>query len=457
MAIIHVIGQLENESERKAIQYLKDYLPPGDDYIVFHNLELASRSGFPYEYDIIVAGEYAVYTLEVKGYSGLIQGNASEWKLESGAIYKSPIPLANKKSKIVGERLKRYSSLLENVFVWPLIVITDDKARIHINDDQADRVLHLNETVDYLLNPRRLPIKPKSITHLTDHICEAIFRQFRPLNRQNEIGDYRVLDTIGKNKLYTTLLAEHRLLRTQNRFLLKVYTFDLYDTKKKRKKHEEWILRDSNALHRLTGHPHIVQAHVPFPWQDNHIVLPMDWIDGYSLRGLLADGTQMEFSRKVEIIRQVAEGLAHAHSQKVIHRDIRPENVIVPDTGPVKIVNFDCARVEDDNLQTIATRIGRQLDERYVAPEVWQNASAASPASDLYALGILFFELLTGQTPYQKVKEVFAEKTLLRLPSQIRPDLPADVDEVVTRMCAFAPKARYMKLEEVIEDLKIIG
>ena len=92
-----------------------------------------------------------------------------------------------------------------------------------------------------------------------------------------------------------------------------------------------------------------------------------------------------------------------------------------------------------------------------VAPEVWQNASSASPASDLYALGILFFELLTGQTPYQKIKEVFSEKKLPRLPSQIRPDLPADADEVVTRMCAFDPKDRYTKLDEVIEDLKIIG
>lgn len=457
MAIIHAIGRPENDSEREAIQYLKEHLPSGDEYVVFSNLELPNPAGFPFEYDIIVVGEYAVYTLEVKGYSGLIQGNASEWKLESGAIYKSPIPLANKKAKVLGERLKRHSPLLDQAFVWSLIVLSDEKARVHLNDEQAARVLHLKEAVDYILNPKRLPIPAKSITQLADHICEAIFKQFRPLSRQNEIGDYRIIDSIGKNKLYTTFLAEHRLLRPPKRFLLKVYTLNLYDTKEKRKKHEEWILRDSNALHRLAGHPNIGQAHLPFPWQDDHIVLPVEWVDGYSLRGLLDAKTVLPFSRKVDIVRQVTEGLAHAHKHKVIHRDLRPENIIVPDAGPVKIVNFDCARVEDDNLQTIATRVGRQLDERYVAPEVWQNAHTASPASDLYALGMLFFELLTGQTPYQNIKEVFAVKGLPRLPSQIDSTLPADADDVVARMCAFAPRERYQNIEEVIEDLKIIG
>ena len=227
MAIVHAVGLPENASERKAIDYLKNHLPD-DQFVVFHNLEFAESTGLPYEYDIIVVGEYAVYTLEVKGYSGLIQGNASEWKLDSGAIYKSPIPLANKKSKIVKSRLSRHHSLLNQVFVWPLVVITDDNTRIRLNDDQSDRVLHLDEVVDYILDPQRLPIQLKSISHLTDKICEAILHQFRPLHRQHEIGDYRIIETIGKNNLYTTLLAEHQLIRAQNRFTLKVYNFNLY-------------------------------------------------------------------------------------------------------------------------------------------------------------------------------------------------------------------------------------
>jgi serine/threonine-protein kinase len=167
---------------------------------------------------------------------------------------------------------------------------------------------------------------------------------------------YRILETIGKNNLYTTLLASHRLIHTKQRFTLKVYRFDIYATPGEREKQQTRILRDSEALQRLGDHPNIARAHPPFPWQDDQIVLPLDWIDGYSLRGLLEGSEPLTFPRKTDIVRQMCAGLAYAHRNGVIHRDIRPENVIVPAEGPVKLVNFDCARVEGDNLQSIASR-----------------------------------------------------------------------------------------------------
>jgi serine/threonine protein kinase len=424
---------------------------------VFHNLELPTSSGLPYEYDIIVVGEYAVYTIEVKGYGGRIRGNAQEWELASGVIHRSPIPLANKKAKVLAEHLKDHSRSLKKVWVEPIVVLTNKRARVQLNDRQAHRVLHLDEAVSFILDPRRLPISPRRITDLISKICDAISSQFRPLQRRHEIGDYRVLETIGKNDLYTLLLAEHRLIRTRNRFALKVYHFNVLARPETRRKHEEWILRDANALHRLAGHPNIVRAHPPFPWQENHIVLPLDWVEGHSLRGLTDADKPLDFARKLDIVRQVGEGLRHAHANGVLHRDVRPDNIIVPEQEPVKLVNFDCARVEGGDLPTIASRVGRQLDERYVAPEVWHDAGAVSSASDLYALGAVFFELLTGQPPCRKIGEVLTAKGLPYRPTQLNPDLSSDVDEVAAGMCAFEPRERYTSLSEVLEDLSIIG
>jgi len=186
-------------------------------------------------------------------------------------------------------------------------------------------------------------------------------------------------------------------------------------------------------------------------------VLPLDWVDGYSLRGLLEAGEPLPFARKIDIVRQVCEGLAYAHRNGVIHRDIRPDNVIVPAQEPVKLVNFDCARVEGDNLRTIASRLGRQLDQRYVAPEVWLDPRAASPVSDLYSVGIILFELLTGKTPYEEIGEVTTTRGLPVMPTQINPELSPDVDEVISCMCAFQPQNRYEDLTQVVEDLAIIS
>jgi hypothetical protein len=456
MAIVRAIGNPENDSEREAIAYLAANLT-GEGVYIYHNLELPTRSGLPYEYDMIVTGPYAVYVIEVKGYHGLIRGNAYEWELESGAIYRSPIPLSNKKAKIVADHLRRANPRLGHVWVQSVILLVDNRVQVQLNDEQADRVLTLEQAPAYLSDPHRLPIRTEPITELAPLIDEAILEQFGPLHRHHEIGQYRVLETIGKNDLYTTLMATHSLIETRNRFTLKVYSFDVYADLETRRKQERHLLRDANALHRLGGHPNIVQAYLPFPWEDNKYVLPLDWIDGYSLRGLLDAGETFPQERALDIVRQACEGLAYIHRQGVIHRDIRPDNIIIPHQGPIKLVNFDCARVSGDKMETIATRVGRRLDPRYVAPEVWYDASAASERSDLYALGIVLFELLTGQPPYEKVSDVFASNGLPHRPSQLKPDLAAELDTIVGRMCALLPAERYHCMEEALEDLQTVG
>ena len=97
------------------------------------------------------------------------------------------------------------------------------------------------------------------------------------------------------------------------------------------------------------------------------------------------------------------------------------------------------------------------MDQRYVAPEVGLDPRAASSASDLYSAGIILFELLMGRPPYEKIREVIAASGLPSMPTQIDPNLPSDVDEVVSRMCAFLPQDRYGDLAQVVEDLAIIG
>src|SRR4051794_7438700 len=140
MAIIHRIGAPENDSEARAIKRLGKHLP--DDCFVFHNFELTTGRGLPYEYDIAVLTPHALYHVEVKGYHGEIRGNPMQWVFENGGVFPSPIPLANKKTKILAGKLRQHSRRLDDVFVETLILLTEDRARAKLNDDQAGRGGH---------------------------------------------------------------------------------------------------------------------------------------------------------------------------------------------------------------------------------------------------------------------------------------------------------------------------
>ena len=184
MAIIHRIGTPENDSETRAIKRLGKNLP--DDYFVFHNFEVTTGRGLPYEYDIAVLTPHALYHLEVKGYHGEIRGNPLQWVFENGSVYPSPIPLANKKSKMLAGKLRQYSHRLDEVFVETLILLTDDQARAKLNDDQAGRVIHL-DAVERLCDPSWLPVSTGNITGLPDTVCEALFAT-RPAKRSSKSG-----------------------------------------------------------------------------------------------------------------------------------------------------------------------------------------------------------------------------------------------------------------------------
>jgi tRNA A-37 threonylcarbamoyl transferase component Bud32 len=445
VARVRNIGLPVNDSERKGISYLSRELPA--NHVLLTNLELPTRNGFAYEYDIIVIADYAVYVVELKGYGGVIKGNALEWELSSGSIVKSPIPLLNTKTKIVASRITTSSHSLSNVWVRPMLVLTDDQVRVQVQDPLAGTIKKLDECVQTIRTDvgRSGLITPEMGTHIE----EAIAKQFLPLKRDKEIGDYRILQQVNTNDLYTTLIAEHKLLGGGRRYVLKVYTLKIYDNPEEQRKHQTRVLREANTLFELPPHPNLVRANPPFPAGDDKIVLPLEWVDGRALRGLLDDRETAAAIAVKKVLLELCSVLTHVHGYGVIHRDLRPDNVIVCPEGGLRLVNFDCAHLGGQAMSTIATRVGRRLDERYVAPEVWLDPANATKSSDIYSLGIIFHELLTGRTPYQKIMDVYKSREVKSSIGELRPDLDGDAERLFLAMCAFDPQSRCSDLAEI--------
>src|SRR6187399_2300059 len=170
MAILHRIAPPDNASETRAVTELAKSL--SDDFIIFHNFELSTPHGMPYEYDICVVAPHAVYHVEVKGYRGQIRGDQYQWLFENGRVTPSPIPLANKKTKVLAGKLRGRDPRMEDVFVETMIMLTDERANIRLRDEQADRVVCLPDAIQEFREPRR---QRRDISGLHDRICEQLF------------------------------------------------------------------------------------------------------------------------------------------------------------------------------------------------------------------------------------------------------------------------------------------
>jgi serine/threonine protein kinase len=445
MARVRNIGLPANDSERKAISYLAKELP--DSYVLLTNLELPTRNGFAYEYDIIIIGDLVVFVVELKGFGGVIKGNALEWELSSGKVIKSPIPLLNTKAKIVSSRLETSVPSLADVWVRPLLILTDDRVSVKVNDPFAINIKKLDESI-LMMTKCDKPFKDIKPT-VSRKIEDAIANQFLPLKRDKELGEYRLIEQVSRNDLYTTFIAEHKLLRGEKRYLLKAYTLKIYADSEEQQKHYSRVLREAKTLSELPAHSNLVRADTPFTAGDDKVVLPLEWVDGHSLRWLLDEKASAASVPAKQILLALCSVLTYVHGYGIVHRDLRPDNVLVCADGTIRLVNFDCAHIGGQDMFTIATRVGRHLDERYVAPEVWKDPGNATIGSDIYSLGIIFHELLTGRTPYQKIKEIYENKEVKSSIIELRPDLDKEAEKLFLSMCAYDPRSRTSDLSDV--------
>jgi hypothetical protein len=466
MAIIHRIGVPENDSEARAIKRFAKDLP--DDFFVFHNFEVTTGRGLPYEYDIAVLTPHALYHVEVKGYHGEIRGNPMQWTFENGGVFPSPIPLANKKTKILAGKLKQYSHRLDEVFVDTMILLTEDKARAKLNDDQAARVVHLRDAIERLIDPKYLPVSTGNVAALADMVCEALFTT-RPAKKIQQIGLYNIVSKLDQDDRFTVFLARHRFINTQPLTVLKVYHLDVYATAEEKQYRIREIFHSHDAMRILGVHPNLVRCGDIFTWNDDSFVEPVGYLEGGQLLEWLLDKHSeraLTWDEKARIIKGVAAGLAHAHKHGVIHRDVRPRNIVIAPGGVVKLGNFDLAFIPDAPNIGIARTVREHVDPRYVDPAVWEKPSDVGPASDVYSLGLVFYQLITGQPPLHDAEAVLAGKgpaidadlLIAKLSRKGTPDFmsdPAGAAEVIGRMCAAQRSDRYATLAEALEDLAI--
>jgi hypothetical protein len=190
-------------------------------------------------------------------------------------------------------------------------------------------------------------------------------------------------------------------------------------------------------------------------------LLAMEYVEGWSLAQVLEKKGQLPVVNACNYVRQAALGLQHAHERQMVHRDLKPQNLMLTPKGQVEILDFGLAKVVSEQV-----RAGGLTSENvvmgtpdYLVPEQGRDAHSADIRADIYSLGCTLYCLLTGDPPYPggtAVQKLLAHLDAHRRPrplAEVRPDLPAGLSEVVEKMMAKDPAARYQTPQEVAEAL----
>jgi serine/threonine protein kinase len=268
------------------------------------------------------------------------------------------------------------------------------------------------------------------------------------------LGKYKILDWIGSGGMGQVYLAEHRILHRL--VALKVLPLELAN--------DPWFLdnfyKEARAVAAL-DHPNIVRAHDIDQAGKLHFLV-MEYVDGANFQHLIKTNGPLDFTRAAHYIAQAADGLQHAHEIGLVHRDIKPGNLLLSRQGIVKILDMGLACFARRSQQSDKGTNGHSKrvvgTDDYLAPEQVVDSDDVDIRADIYGLGATFYFILTGQPPFGEVDLAHHKLIwhLTRRPKPVRerrPEIPEELGVVLERLLAKNPWERYQTPLELVRAL----
>ena len=269
------------------------------------------------------------------------------------------------------------------------------------------------------------------------------------LSKGQKINDrYEIIKTIGEGGMANVYLANDTIL--DRKVAIKVLRGDLSNDEKFIRRFQREALSVSNL-----SHPNIVEVY-DVGEEDGQYYIVMEYIEGKTLKQLLKKRETLTLTEVIDIMLQLTDGLAHAHESYIIHRDIKPQNIMILDNGLVKITDFGIAMALN---ATQLTQTNSVMGSVHYLPPEQANGKSATVKSDIYSLGILMYELITGSVPFKgdNAVEIALKHMKEKIPSirKQNPTIPQSVENIVIKATAKNPRNRYDSVKEMHDDLEV--
>ena len=250
-----------------------------------------------------------------------------------------------------------------------------------------------------------------------------------------KIGRFKVKGKLGKGGQGIVYLATDPTLQRQ------VAIKTLHVESENKKKLQQNLLQEARNVSKLI-HPNIIPIFEAGK-HEGKIFMVFEYVDGFSLKDLIAKKDPLPVSRAVTLMRQILEGVSYAHQKGIIHLDLKPGNILLSENGVPRVMDFGLSQMMDSNIGTGQNLRGTR---RYMSPEHFSKIPIG-PGSDVFALGLIFFEMLTrtraitGKNQFNTIYKIINEPTVA--PSLLNPDVDAGLDRIVLKAVQKRPDARF--------------
>ncbi len=266
--------------------------------------------------------------------------------------------------------------------------------------------------------------------------------------RGQKINDrYQIIRTIGEGGMANVYLARDLILDRD--VAVKILRGDLADDEKFVRRFQREAIAASSL-----SHPNIVEMY-DVGEDDGKYYIVMEYVEGKTLKSLVKKRGALTLPEVIDIMLQLTSAIACAHDSNIIHRDIKPQNVLIKEDGIVKITDFGIAMALNSNELTQTNSVMGSV--HYLPPEQ-ANGKGATFKSDIYSLGIVMFELLTGELPFKgdNAVEIAIKQMKNQIPSvcNISDLIPQSVENIILKSCAKNPKNRYNNVREMYADIE---
>lgn len=286
-------------------------------------------------------------------------------------------------------------------------------------------------------------------------VVEVMRAQAQAVKEVRVIGGFRIIEELGRGA--TGVIYRAMQISLDREVALKVLAAKYAHNERVRDR----FLKEARTVGRLR-HPNIVQG-IDVGNDGTTYYMAMEYIDGPTIGGLLKRGGALDEKRAVRIVTQVADALAYAHENGIMHRDIKPDNIMLTADGIAKLCDLGLARVTNpDSGDAEATREGTTVGTpHYISPEQARGEATIDIRADLYSLGATFYHMVTGTPPFpgasavQVIARHLSEEP--EPPRKRNPLVSAGVEQVIFKMMKKSPADRYADPKALLEDLKAVA